>query len=336
MPFDGIKLFDFIPEFITRLEKYIREQKIKYDLVYSHYWLSGLAGEWLKTQFVLPLVHTFHTLAVFKEEALGREEQNIRHMAESHLTQSADRIISSSLQEKKCLVEGFGLPPEKVEVIYPGVNSRVFYPVEDSPVVHEYKQNPDDLLLLYVGRIDPVKGLMSALEAMAGLRQKDASQFGRVKLLIIGGGDRHRDLSRNTEVQNLKKYCREKRLQSKVVFLGSVKQTRLKDYYTAADALIVPSFYESFGLVVVEALAAGTPVLVSDVGEMDAFVKEGKNGFIFRSNNPSSLLEALISFGRKRRNLWDGQRIRKDIIGKISWKKTADRIRLVFEELLKK
>lgn len=322
--FDRKKLCGHIPEFASNLERFILEENKSYDLIYSHYWLSGLAGVWMKQRFSLPLVHTYHTLAFLKNRALGDLEDTSRIEAEQDLVHNADKIISTSTEEKDNLIKISGAYSSKIDVIYPGINTGLFYRVEDNSVYSETGFGEQDRFLLYVGRIEPVKGLMSVIEAFDIMQKKKAPLFGRLKLVVIGGGEKTRDFADNAEIIRIHYAVREKGLEDKVVFLGSKSQSELKKYYSMADALIVPSLYESFGLVVLESLACGTPVLVSQIGKMKTIVKEGKNGFCFSPNSPESLSRCIDYFYSNKEKLWAKNSIRSDIIKTFSWDRTAE------------
>ncbi|TEU08614.1 MAG: glycosyltransferase, partial [Candidatus Aminicenantes bacterium] len=141
------------------------------------------------------------------------------------------------------------------------------------------------------------------------------------------------DLPGNKEFIRIKEAIREKKLTGKVIFLGSKKQSQLHKYYSAAEALVMPSLYESFGLVPVEAMACGTPALVSRIGEMRYIVQEGRNGFSFRPNNPSSLASCLEHFFSNKESLWDAEKIRQNAIKNFSWGKTAEETYSLFRRL---
>ena len=323
-PFDRKKLCGHLPEFAYNLEQFMLEEDNPYDLIYSHYWLSGIVGLWMKHRFSVPLVHTFHTLAFLKNKAVGGLEHANRIQSEQDLVLHADKIISTSTEEKNSLITETGVDPGSIEVIYPGINQELFYPVEDKSVFAETGYGAQDRILLYVGRMEPVKGLMSVIDALGNLKKAKSQLFDRLKLVVIGGGEKTRDFARNSVIIQIQSAVREKDLGNHVVFLGSRLQSELKKYYSAADALIVPSLYESFGLVVLEALACGTPVIVSQIGKMKTIVKEGKNGFCFLPNSPDSLADCVEYFYRNAGKLWPKERIRGDIIDTFSWERTAE------------
>jgi D-inositol-3-phosphate glycosyltransferase len=334
-PVDRTQLYEFLPEFIRNMESFIGQERESYDLIYSHYWLSGLAGEEIKQKFNLPLVHIYHTLAFLKERALREEsrEHKSRKEAERHLAYVSDAIISSSEDEMRSLVDEYRIPSSKGSIIYPGVNKKLFYPYEDRAVIREMRAREKDRIILYVGRIDPAKRLMTVIEALELLREKHLPLYSQLKLIVVGGGRKREDLPGNKEFMRIKESIREKKLKGKVVFLGSKKQSHLHKYYSAAEALVMPSLYESFGLVPVEAMACGTPALVSRIGEMRNIVQEGKNGFSFPPNNPSSLARGLEHFFSNKESLWNGEKIRENVVKNYSWEKTAEGTYSLFRKL---
>ena len=321
-PMDRRKLYDYLSEYTNNLKAFILRENENYDLIYSHYWLSGLIGEKIKRRLGIPLVFTYHTLGFLKLRALGKGEHAFRVGAEQHLSREADEIISSSIDEKESLVEEFAVSPEKIRVIYPGVNKNLFYPENSSPDIKK-KNSQSDYTLLYVGRIEPVKGLGNIIRALEILRNKDKDLYSKLKLNVVGGGRKDQDFSSNPELVRIQRMVEEKQMQEIVEFLGSKNQEELRKIYSSADALVVPSLYESFGLVVVEALACGTPVIVSNIGKMKSIVREGKTGFSFKPHDPFSLAACLQNFFPNKDYLWDESRIRKDIIDRFSWEKTA-------------
>jgi D-inositol-3-phosphate glycosyltransferase len=166
------------------------------------------------------------------------------------------------------------------------------------------------------------------------LKDKNPSLFEMTKLIVVGGGQRDGELAANAEVLRIKRAIDRYGLENNVVFLGSVDQVKLRKYYSAAHALVVPSLYESFGLVTVEALACGTPVIVSQVGQMKSIVREGKNGFSFRPDDPVSLWQCLENFIEHRNRPWSRTEIREDVIKRFSWENTAEETYRIFESLI--
>ncbi len=330
---DRKSLYGYLPEFVDNLKGFMGKEKKNYDVIYTHYWLSGLAGEHLKHYFNIPLVHTYHTLAFLKNCVANEHEHKYRLLAERHLSFAADSIISSSSEEKRNLVGEYGISAQKIKVIYPGVNHNLFYPSKAKTAYQETGFSEDDKILLYVGRVEPIKGLLTIIEAFALLNKSRNPLSKKLRLIVIGGGKKGSELSSNLEVKRVKAALETFGLTEKIVFLGSKVQKVLKEFYSAADVLIVPSLYESFGLVVVEALACGTPVLVSNVGKMRTIVKEGKNGFSFAPGSPEALAKGLNVCFKKKNLLWEEAKIRQDIIDRFSWEKTGRETQRVFASL---
>jgi D-inositol-3-phosphate glycosyltransferase len=293
-------------------------------------------GERIKRSFNLPLVHIFHTLAFMKKKALesANREHPLRLRSEERLARLSDAIISSSRHEMQCLVDEYSLPCSKVKVIYPGVNRTLFFPVVGVSPPQDMERRKGERILLYVGRIDPVKGLISVIDALNLLKRDNSSLYDLLKLVIIGGGGKDKELLQNKEYNRLQAAITKNNLERKIVFIGSKKQSQLRRYYSASDALIVPSLYESFGLVAVEALACGTPVIVSKIGELESFVREGKNGFSFHPNDPASLAESIRQFFSREKSIWDKQKIQRDILINFSWEKTASETSALLKKIV--
>lgn len=335
-PIDRKYLYEFIPEFSENLEDYIRREKQDYDIIHSHYWLSGLVGAYLKSKLGMPHVHTYHTLGFMKKRALGQTEHKSRANSERQIAHISDSIISSSEEEKESLVEEYNISPAKVEVVYPGVNPRLFYPGENRTVLKKIDFRADEFILLYVGRIEPVKGLAVLIEALKILENRNPGLFGKSKLVVIGGGNKKEELITNEEVSRIKGQIDQYRLQNKVIFLGSIDQSQLRKYYSAADALVVPSLYESFGLVTVEALACGTPIIVSRIGKMKNIVKEGKNGLSFHPYESASLAKSIENVLTRRGHFWSSASIREDAIRRFSWDVTSEKTYQIFRDLIRR
>ncbi len=332
-PIDRTNLYEYIPEFSENMAGFIHREKKRYDIIHSHYWLSGLSGITLKDELEAPLVHTYHTLGFMKRRVLGQREHRCRANSEQHLAHLSDSIISPSPEEKENLIKKYGIPLSKVEVVSPGVNPRLFYPVKSQNVSRSLRKGPDDILLLYVGRIEPIKGLLNVVKGLKFMKENNPSLFTKIRILIIGGGNKKEELSANEEVIRIKRMGELHGFLDKFSFLGSVDHLQLKKYYSTSDALIIPSLYESFGLVAVEALACGIPIIASQIGQLKAIVKEGRNGFSFPPHDPFSLYRSIEKFCAKRARLWNRELIREDVIRRFSWYSTADETYRIFKRI---
>ena len=324
-------LYSYLPQFLRNMDRFICQENKGYDIIHSHYWLSGLVGEWMKHRFGYPHVHTYHTLGFLKQKVFSQEEHPARMKSEQHLAQAVDKIISPSAEEKDELLKEYGIPSSKVKVVFPGVNGALFSPIQNHEI---FRESRNEHTILYIGRIDPIKGLMTIIEALNELREKNKDLFNSVKLVVIGGGEKEKEMPLNSEAVRVLRAVEQRKLADKIQFLGSKKHHELRPYYSSADVLIVPSLYESFGLVTIEALACGTPVIVSRVGKMKTIIEEGKNGFSFRPNDPNSLSACLEHFFKHNDQLWNRQRIRRDVLERFSWEQTARKIYVVYAGLV--
>ena len=250
-----------------------------YDVIYSHYWFSGLVGARLKSAWHVPHFTMFHTLSLLKNRAgLGELEPAYRVAGEMSVAQSADQIIASTPGEKRELIGLYKVSADKITVIPCGINSELFRPVDK-----QYARNTTGLgtkkTILFVGRQDPLKGLDNILEAISLMDQRDDFQ-----LVVIGDNGRYLDpvqTGGSSQWQNA--------AQSNIVFIGSVPHEDMYMYYNAADFCVIPSYYESFSLVAMESIACGTPVLATAVGEISGLAAICPSCRIIGDNSPASL-----------------------------------------------
>ena len=263
-------LYQYIPEFLNNLLAFQRSEETLYDLIHSHYWLSGRVGIALSQNWKVPHVTTFHTLAKTKLQArAGESETDLRVSVERRVMRSADAIIVSTAQERDDLARLYQTSPHKVRIIPAGVDLGLFQPLDKNHARKELGLR-EKKVILYVGRIEPLKGLDILLNAVAML--EDTSD---TRLLIVGGKP-----GLDKELDRLKLLANQLGIADFVTFTGALGQTELPKYYSAADVFVLPSYSESFGLVALEAMACGTPVVVSRVGGLKTFVKDGETGYL--------------------------------------------------------
>jgi D-inositol-3-phosphate glycosyltransferase len=246
------------------------------DVVHANYWLSGAAGRLLKLEHNLPLVTTFHTLARVKAD-LGDPEPEHRAQAEAEVMGCADAVLANCTAEAAQLREYYGADPDKIEVVPPGVDHALFSP--GSQAGARWALGTDDRpLLLFVGRIQPLKGADVAVETLARLKRRDA------RLWIVGGASGAAGAGEFDRIRRLVADCG---LESRVRFLPPVPHHLLSTYYRAADVCLVPSRSESFGLVALEAAACGVPTVASAVGGLITLVEHGYTGYLVESRDPA-------------------------------------------------
>jgi D-inositol-3-phosphate glycosyltransferase len=264
-----------LPEVYDALERFRNSEHISYDLIHSHYWLSGVVGAMAQTRWRCPHVTMFHTLGIVKNRTASGEHESDRRIAhERWLAKMADHIIVPSARERENLLHYYHAQPERISVIPCGVNLELFKPLDRGRARMQLGLDPRADIILYVGRFAPLKGLDRLLQALVRLK----AQFARSHLVFVGGDGPHAESSR--ALSRLTAACG---MQSHVTFAGRVEQHNLPPYYSAADLLVLPSHYESFGLVILESLACGTPVAVTPVGAVEAILSGGRNGVLIES-----------------------------------------------------
>lgn len=281
-----LAIYYHLGDFAHELENFRKQNGLQYDLIHSHYWLSGLAGKRLQQWWGIPHIMGFHTLGAVKNAiGIGKDEPELRINAEKELVKDCHRIIASTKKGKEDLIYHYDAAPETISVIPCGVNLDLFRPIKREIARCHLGLNGESIIL-FVGRIVPLKGIDNLLKAMAYLERKR-----RTKLVVIGG-DEHSQ----AEMQRLESLSQSLKIHESVIFLGLVKQETLPFFYSAADLCVVPSYYESFGLVVLESLACGTPVVATKVGGAESVIRHGETGYVVIDNDPYRLADKIALF----------------------------------------
>lgn len=328
----------YLPEFVEGIHRFAQEKGIRYDLIHSHYWMSGLAAEALSDRWGgVPILHMFHTLGEMKNRVARSEEEREtpeRLEGERRILRRADRIVAATLAERAQLEWLYKADPGKIVVIPPGVDTSHFYPIPRDEARQFIRIAPDVRMILFVGRIEPLKGLETLIRAVSCLRWQEV---GEMLYLVIIGGDPHVSPEEMTaEMARLQSLCNELCLGKMVIFLGKRGQDTLPYYYSAADVLVMPSHYESFGMVALEAMACGTPVIASQVGGLAFLVQDGITGFHVPSEDPQALCEKLallLSDEALRTRM--GQAASREAQN-YDWGKIALRILDVYQDLIRR
>jgi D-inositol-3-phosphate glycosyltransferase len=287
-PVDKIALFDLLPQFAEACVLFALNEGVRYDVVHAHYWLSGMAAEYLRTYWEAPVVLMFHTTADMKNAVLGDadQESSLRRDTEHQLIATADSLIAANPDERADLIWRQGAPEERVCTIPPGVDLDLFHPLDYHDSRRQLGWSVKERVVLYVGRIDPIKGIDTLVDTMPQVQEPELHY-------VLIGGDLDRDgkptgpladVDRRIAAMGMSRRCR---------LIGAQPQNLLPLYYSAADVVSVPSRYESFGLVAVEAMATGTPVIASSVGGLAFTVEDGRNGLLVPFGNPRALAKAI-------------------------------------------
>lgn len=290
-------LYQHVPEFADGVRAFAREYGLTYDVIHAHYWLSGVAAHHLRETWHTPFIQMFHTLGHMKNRiarTTAERESALRIQVETNLMREADRVIVATPAEVAQHQWLYRVPKtDHIEVIPPGVDVAHFYPRSAWEAKTRLGLDPHRKMLLFVGRIEPLKGLETLLRAVALLLERGFADCSKLYLAIVGGNPNGSAASQNAEMERLKKLHLELGLQEVVTFMGAQDQDALPDYYSAAEAVIMPSHYESFGMVALEAMACGTPVIASEVGGLAFLIKDGVTGFHVPDRDPAALADRI-------------------------------------------
>jgi D-inositol-3-phosphate glycosyltransferase len=293
-PIPKEELADYIPQFVEGVKYFACEKNIQYDIIHSHYWMSGIAASALSEAWGgTPIVHMFHTLGEMKNRIARSEaerEGGYRINGERQVLRRADRVIVATIAELTQLRFLYKANSNKLVVIPPGVDVCHFYPIPADEAKMYVGLKPSDRMVLYVGRIEPLKGVDTLIQAMSCLQWKEERP---VHLAIIGGDPAASPREMSAEMARLQKLCDDLSVGQTVVFLGKRDQDKLPYYYSAAELVVMPSHYESFGMVALEAMACGTPVVASEVGGLAYLVRDGETGFTIPDQEPDMLCEKI-------------------------------------------
>ncbi|GHC59454.1 D-inositol 3-phosphate glycosyltransferase [Streptomyces flavofungini] len=267
-----------------------------YDLVHSHYWLSGHVGWLAAERWGTPLVHAMHTMAKVKNAALAEgdtPEPTARVIGETQIVRAADRLIANTSEEADELVRHYEAEPGKVAVVHPGVNLDRFRPADGRAAARHRLGLPQDALVpLFAGRIQPLKAPDVLLRAVGVLLAERPELRSRIVVPVVGGPSG----SGLAKPEGLQKLAARLGIADVVRFQPPVGQEQLADWFRAASVLVMPSYSESFGLVAIEAQAAGTPVLAAAVGGLPVAVREGVTGFLVSGHEPAHYARVLREF----------------------------------------
>ena len=324
------ELADQVPTFTDALEDFVERCGISYDLIYSHYWVSGLAACRLRGRLRLPWVHTAHTLAVVKNRKLApgdQPEPELRLLREGEIARCADLLVVSTAGEGDELRRAYGVRPDRLSTISPGVDLLAFQP-RARQLARSQLGYPDQRLFVFVGRLERLKGVDLILRALALLSVGGAHP--ELRLLVLGEDSGAGGVSEKARLQAL---AWELGIGHLVHFLGSVPQHRLASYYAAAEAVLMPSYNESFGLAGLEAQACGTGVIASGEAGLASVVRDGVSGFLVERPDPElyadRMRRVLEEPGLTERLGRSGRRLAE----RFSWQRTADELLARFQVL---
>ena len=292
---DKETIYEHLPEFAARVDEFRRSERLCYDRLHAHYWLSGLVAADLRRRWNVPSLVMFHTLARVKNLHIGEGEtadSELRAHGEQRAMDMADCIIAANAVERDHMLSQYRVVPDKISIAPLGVDTNIFKP-RDRDAARADLGLAGKHLVFSVGRIEPLKGMDTLVRAAGTLVQDDPSLRQRLRVLIGGGHVDEDDPGGGTELDRLRVLIERLGLAGVVQLLGSIPQVELPQYYAAADCVVVPSHYESFGLVAVEAMACGTPVVASRVGGLGLSVKDDDTGFLVPARDDAAFAERI-------------------------------------------
>jgi D-inositol-3-phosphate glycosyltransferase len=323
------ELFPYVSEFTCRVSRFAEREHLHYSMLHTHYWLSAAAALPLARLWNVPHMTMFHTVERLKSQQYGStsssdEAAAIRIEQEGRIASAVDRITVSTEVEGEQLRRIYGLCPGHLAVIPCGVDLSLFTPATPASRLAARRAlaiDDDRPTLLSIGRLDPIKGLDLLLESLSLMATN-------TQLIIVGGNP-----DGDPELERLRQRAVELGIAARVRFPGAVPQQQLRRYYHAADAVVVSSRYESFGLVALEALASGTPVVASAVGGLTSIVQDAKNGLLVRWRDPRAFaerLDAILSDDELRERLAANARASVERFG---WQHIGDDVRALYQRL---
>lgn len=336
-PFEGLQKNDLPSQLCSFVRDVLRAEVERepghFDLVHSHYWLSGQVGTVARERWNVPLVHTMHTMAKVKNALLadGDAAEPIgRIYGEQEIVRLADRLIANTTEESRELIELYDADPHRVAVVHPGVDLEVFQAGRLAQARAQLGIAPDAAVVLFAGRIQPLKAPDVVLKAAAVLLERDPALRERLVVVVIGGAS-GAGLDHPTALADL---AAELGIDDVVQFIPTVPQRELADWYAAATVVCVPSHNESFGLVAIEAQACGTPVVAARVGGLSTAVSDGVTGVLVDGHDPADYATAM-------RPLLTDPEIRDAMSQKavrhaeeFGWDVTAERTLAVYDEAI--
>lgn len=286
-PLNPLAIFPHLPDFLRSLQRFKASEELHYDLIHGHYWLSGRVANWAASDWKVPHIFMFHTVGALKNlNCEADKEPDLRVRVEKQVARDSERIIAATEFERVELVKRYGIPSRKIDVVPCGVDLGLFRPLDKEQSRISLNLGSNHFVVLFVGRFAQLKRIDRIIQSLVYLRHLDG-----IRLVIVGG-----DGNGAPEESRLRRLSRQLGLDDRVAFVGRVEQGILPVYYSAADVLVLPSEYESFGLVGLEALACGLPVVATPVGAYSTILQQGLTGHILTDGTAESIARGIERF----------------------------------------
>jgi len=334
-------LFSILPEILNNFLIFI-DFKNPYTLFHGHYWDGGWMALQAHLKFSMPLIENFHSLGMIRFDTKRRyfkngNEQKIeeqRITLEKDIIKNASAIISLSEIEKNDLINLYGTPVEKIAVIPGGVDLKQFINTPRDKAREKLSFNKVDFILLYVGRLEWRKGIGTLISAVKLLK----NEVPNIKAVIVGGRivGKQKNAEDFKEHQRLLKKTEEEGVKELIQFVGRIDNGRLPLFYSAADIFVIPSYYEPFGLVALEASACKVPIIASRIGGLQNIIQDGENGFLFEPRNPFNLKEKVLQLQKsKELSKTFIESAYRNVATNYSWGDIAAKINNIYKSILK-
>lgn len=336
-PYNKNLVYNHLDEFVAGVTAQTKADRVTYDLIYSHYWLSGLVAVALRRQWGIPIAQMFHTLGEMKNRVAqtpAERETEQRVNCEGEIMRFADCLIAATPLEKNQMTWLYGANPDKIRIGPPGVDLNRFKPMDPQEARRYIGMPPEHRMILFVGRIQPLKGIDVLMRALAIVKKREPNLAKNVCVSIIGGDPTPDSDIEQAEFDRLEILRSELGIGDLVTFRGAKEQDTLVYYYTAAEMVVMPSHYESFGMVAIEAMACGTPVIASDVGGLSFSIEDGFNGYLVPGRDPQALADKIVLLLKYRVLRDQLSEQARAWVKRYSWVDIADELLAVFEEVV--
>jgi D-inositol-3-phosphate glycosyltransferase len=329
------ELLPFMSEFRENMLAFMHREGMNYELIHAHFFMSASVAAEIKQLLGIPFTITFHALGYIRQLHQGSNDRfpAERVAIEKEVALQADQIVAECPQDRDDLIKHYGVPAEKITIIPCGFSEEEFHPVDKSQAREVLALQPDEPVLLQLGRMVPRKGVDNVVKAIGKLRQKGK----KVRLLIVGGESDEPDPQKNPELARLHDIAETHNVLDAIHFVGRKGRDLLKYYYSAADIFITTPWYEPFGITPLEAMACGTPVIGANVGGIKYSVVDGETGALVSPENPDELADKVSKLLSDQNEL---QRLGQNAIRRVhqhfTWKSVADKVNRLYEEILQR
>lgn len=295
-PYDKNLILNYADEFVDGVLNYAKINSYTYDIIHSHYFVSGIIGIMLRERLNAPVVHMFHTLGAMKNVVARSDEEREtgqRIALEGDLMRQADTIVAATTLDMSQMVWHYDANPEHIRIVPCGVDLHRFQPhdMAEARSILGLPAQPTPLVLL-IGRIEPLKGIDALIRAVALVRQQHP-HLAELEAIVVGGASDQQPEQWNAEQRRLDQIRHELGIAHAIKFVGARPQSQLSLYHAAADVVTMPSHYESFGMAALEAMASGRPVIATNAGGPATIITHGVNGLLTPPDNAAELAQHL-------------------------------------------